>query len=140
MVRKQSSFSFLTSNTLRTLLASLLTIMLFITQSAALHAASVTASLNKNAVTENEVVQLTLRADFSDTGNGPDLTPLERDFEILGKSQNSQFSFNLGTSTALNFWVVSLMPKSVGTVEIPAIKIGNHESQPIRLVVRNAPQ
>lgn len=140
MVRKQSSFSFLTSNRLPALLASLLTIMLFITQSATLHAASVTASLNKNAVTENEVVQLTLRADFSDTGNGPDLTPLERDFEILGKSQNSQFSFNLGTSTALNFWVVSLMPKSVGTVEIPAIKIGNYESQPIRLVVRNAPQ
>ncbi|MCB5162407.1 BatD family protein [Marinomonas algarum] len=108
--------------------------------SSPLFADSVTASLNKTVSIENEIVQLTLRADFSDTGNGPDLTPLERDFTILGKSQNSQFSFNLGTSTALNFWVVNLMPKSVGTFEIPPIKIGDHSSQPIRLVIKNSPQ
>jgi hypothetical protein len=117
-----------------------MTTLLFITLSSSLHAASVTATLNKNVATENEVVQLTLRADFSDTGNGPDLSPLERDFDILGKSQNSQFSFNLGTSTALNFWVVTLMPKSVGTFEIPPIKIGDHESQPIRLTIKSSPQ
>lgn len=140
MVTKQSLFSLLLLNTLSTRLVCLLTILLFTTLSGALHAASVTASLSKSVITENEVVQLTLRANFSDTGNGPDLTPLKRDFDVLGTSQNSQFSFNLGSSTALNFWVISLIPKSVGTVEIPPIKIGNHESQPIRLVVRNAPQ
>jgi hypothetical protein len=140
MVIKQYSLSLLPQNKLGHLLVSLMTMLLFITLSSAVYAASVTATLNKNVVTENEVVQLTLRADFSDTGKGPDLKPLERDFDILGKSQNSQFSFNLGTSTALNFWVVSLMPKSVGTVEIPPIKIGNHESQPIRLTIKNAPQ
>lgn len=140
MVKKHYFISLLPQDKLSRLLSCLMTALLFITLSSHLYAASVTASLNKSVSTENEVVQLTLRADFSDTGNGPDLTPLERDFDILGKSQNSQFSFNLGTSTALNFWVVSLMPKSVGTVEIPAIKIGDHESQPIRLVVKSSPQ
>ncbi|NLQ16787.1 protein BatD [Marinomonas sp. M1K-6] len=140
MVIKQYSLSLISPNKHSRLFASLMTMLFFIMLSGSLHAASVTATLNKNVVTENDVVQLTLRADFSDTGNGPDLTPLERDFEILGKSQNSQFSFNLGTSTALNFWVISLMPKSVGTVEIPPIKIGDHESQPIRLTVKSSPQ
>lgn len=140
MVIKHYFLSLISQNKPSRLFFSLMTTLLFITLSSSLHAASVTASLNKNVTTENEVVQLTLRADFSDTGNGPDLSPLERDFDILGKSQNSQFSFNLGTSTALNFWVVTLMPKSVGTVEIPPIKIGDHESQPIRLTIKSSPQ
>ncbi|WP_417561293.1 BatD family protein [Marinomonas sp.] len=140
MVIKQYFLSLISQNKPSRLFFSLMTTLLFITLSSSLHASSVTASLNKNVATENEVVQLTLRADFSDTGNGPDLSPLERDFDILGKSQNSQFSFNLGTSTALNFWVVTLMPKSVGTVEIPPIKIGNYESQPIRLTIKSSPQ
>ncbi|MBU1465267.1 MAG: BatD family protein [Gammaproteobacteria bacterium] len=140
MVIKQYFLSLISQNKPSRLFFSLMTTLLFITLSSSIHAASVTATLNKNVSTENEVVQLTLRADFSDTGNGPDLTPLEHDFDILGKSQNSQFSFNLGTSTALNFWVVTLMPKSVGTVEIPPIKIGDHESQPIRLTIKSSPQ
>ncbi|MEC8484437.1 MAG: BatD family protein, partial [Pseudomonadota bacterium] len=74
----------------------------------------VTAALDKNTVTENEVVQLTIRTDFANTGNGPDLSSLKRDFDIVSQSQNSQFSFNLGTNQALNFWVVTLIPKAVG--------------------------
>ncbi|GAB3477584.1 BatD family protein [Marinomonas epiphytica] len=100
----------------------------------------VSATLDKNVSVENEVVQLTLRADFTDIGDGPDLTPLKRDFDILGQSQNSQFSFNLGTSKALSFWVVSLMPKSVGTFEIPPIQIGDQSSNSVRLTVKNSPQ
>ncbi|RBP85879.1 protein BatD [Marinomonas rhizomae] len=140
MVIKQYLLSLISQNKPSRLFFSLMTTLFFIALSSSLHASSVTATLNKNVATENEVVQLTLRADFSDTGNGPDLSPLERDFDILGKSQNSQFSFNLGTSKALNFWVVTLMPKSVGTVEIPPIKIGNYESQPIRLTIKSSPQ
>lgn len=128
MVSRQSQFTFFQSR-LRSVLQSCLVISLLVAAQSSLYAASVTASLNKNVVTENSLVQLTLRADFSDTGNGPELSPLQKDFEILGKSQNSQFSFNLGTSKALNFWVISLMPKSVGTLEIPPIKIGDHQSQ-----------
>ena len=104
------------------------------------YAASVTASLDKTTSVENEVVQLTLRADFTNTGNGPELDALKENFEILGKSQNSQFSFNLGTNTALSYWIVSLMPKSVGVIDIPAIKIGDHESNPLKLTVKNSPQ
>ncbi|MCV2402176.1 BatD family protein [Marinomonas sp. C2222] len=138
MVDKQGFFSFTIKSKIRMILAWLFPLVLL--ASSQVLAEGVTASLNKSTVTENEIVQLTLRADFSDTGNGPDLTPLERDFEILGKSQNSQFSFNLNSTTALRFWSISLKPKSVGSFEIPSIKIGEHASNPINLVVKNAPQ
>ena len=139
MVIQQYFISFVLSRQ-RAFLLTCLIILLSLVASSTLHAESVVASLDKNVVTENEVVQLHLRADFSDTGNGPDLKPLERDFDILGKSQNSQFSFNLGTSKTRNFWVVSLMPKSVGTFEIPPIQIGDYTSESIQLVVKSSPQ
>ncbi|CUB02210.1 BatD family protein [Marinomonas fungiae] len=104
------------------------------------HADQVTAALDKNVVAENEVVQLTIRTDFTNTGNGPDLTPLKRDFEILGRSQNSQFSFNLGTNQALNFWVVTLMPKAVGNFQIPPIQVGDKASEALYLEVKPAQQ
>lgn len=140
MVIKQFFFSFIQKSQHIRLLSLLMTTLLCISLSGFLHAASVTASLDKDVAIENTVVKLTLRADFSDTGDGPDLTPLHRDFDVLGKSQNGKFGFNLGTSTTLNFWVISLRPKSVGTVEIPPIKIGDYESQPIRLTVTSSPQ
>lgn len=140
MVIKQTFFSSNLKRSMSCLLSTLVTILLAALFSNKLYADTVTASLNKNTVTENEIVQLTIRADFSDTGNGPELAPLQRDFDVLGKSQNSQFSFNLGTSRAMNYWVISLMPKSVGTFEIPPIKVGEHESQAIRLEVKNSPQ
>ncbi|WOD07853.1 BatD family protein [Marinomonas sp. GJ51-6] len=140
MVIKQTFFSSNLKRSMRCLLSILVTILLAASFSNNLYADTVTASLNKSTVTENEIVQLTIRADFSDTGNGSRIGPLQRDFDVLGKSQNSQFSFNLGTSRAMNYWVISLMPKSVGTFEIPPIKVGEHESQAIKLVVQNSPQ
>ena len=103
-------------------------------------AASVMASLNKDVIVENEIVQLTIRTDFPETDSGPDLSVLKRDFEVLGQSQNSQFRFNLGTSQSLNFWVISLIPKSVGSISIPPIKVGQYQSNPLQLEVKTPPQ
>lgn len=102
-------------------------------------AATVTAKLSENSVVENQVVQLTIRTDFADTGNGPDFSILEKDFTILNQSQSSQFSFNLGASQSRKYWIVSLMPKSAGTFEIPSIQVGRHQSNPITLEVKTSP-
>lgn len=116
-----------------------LSALLFIV-STTINAASVTATLDKQTIYENDVVQLTIRTDFPETGQGPDLTVLKRDFEVLSQSQNSQFRFNLGTSQSLSFWVISLMPKSTGDFLIPPIKVGNQTSKPIKLKVKTAQQ
>lgn len=100
---------------------------------------TVTASLDKQSVIENEVIQLTIRADFSDTGSGPDFSALKKNFDILNQSQSSQFRFNLGTSQSIKFWIISLMPKSTGTVEIPPIKVGDYYSNPLTLKVKTSP-
>lgn len=104
-----------------------------------IHAAEVTAKLSENTIVENQVVQLTIRADFADTGAGPDFSVLEKDFTILNQSQSSQFSFNLGASQSRKYWIVSLMPKSAGVFKIPAIPVGQHSSEPITLEVKTSP-
>ena len=113
---------------------------IFLLVSSNLYAASVTATLDKQTIYENDVVQLTIRTDFPETGQGPDLSVLKRDFEVLSQSQNSQFRFNLGTSQSLSFWVISLMPKSTGDFVIPAIQVGNLASEPLKLKVKTAQQ
>ncbi len=126
-------------NQIRGLLSLTLT-LLFCLISPLSMAESVSATLDKKVVYESDVVQLTIRTDFPETGQGPDLSVLKRDFDILSQSQNSQFRFNLGTSQSLSFWVISLMPKSTGDFLIPAIKVGNFESKPITLKVKTAQQ
>jgi len=113
--------------------------VLFLFASISTFGATITASLDKHSVIENEVVQLTIRTDFADTGNGPDFSVLEKNFEILNQSQSSQFRFNLGTSQSLKFWIISLMPKSTGTFEIPPIKVGQYLSNPLTLEVKTSP-
>lgn len=140
MVIKQIYFSLLAFGKTTAAALTVLFTLGLIALSTPVYAESVTASLDKNVVTENDVVQLTIRADFTDTGTGPDLTPLKKDFDIISQSQSSQFSFNLGTNTAMSYWVISLMPKSVGTFTIPPIKIGQHASEPIKLIVKTSPQ
>lgn len=104
------------------------------------YADQVSAALDKDVVRENEVIQLTVRTDFANTGSGPDFSVLKRDFDILSRSQNSQFSFNLGTNQALNFWVVTLKPKAVGSFKIPPIQVGDLASEPLSLEVKPAQQ
>lgn len=119
---------------------SMLCMLLAVAYSGLSLADQVTAALDKNTVTENEVVQLTIRTDFANTGNGPDLSSLKRDFDIVSQSQNSQFSFNLGTNQALNFWVVTLIPKAVGNFQIPPIKVGDQQSEALYIEVKPAKQ
>ncbi len=119
---------------------SMLCMLLAVAYSGLSFADQVTAALDKNTVTENEVVQLTIRTDFANTGSGPDFSPLKRDFDIVSQSQNSQFSFNLGTNQALNFWVVTLIPKAVGNFQIPPIKVGEQQSESLYIEVKPAKQ
>ncbi|TBR45008.1 protein BatD [Marinomonas agarivorans] len=111
----------------------------FVLLSNVIYAAEVTAKLSENIIVENQVVQLTIRADVADTGNGPDFSVLEKDFTILNQSQSSQFSFNLGASQSRKYWIVSLMPKSAGVVQIPAIPVGQYASNPLTLEVKTSP-
>ncbi|OOG47753.1 BatD family protein [Rhodanobacter sp. C01] len=99
-------------------------------------AADVTASLDRNSVQLGETVTLNLRVD-GHAGNvdAPDLGALNKDFEILGSSQNSSLSIVNGAATSSMTFGIALRPRHVGTLQIPALTVAGSQTAPLQLQV-----
>lgn len=98
--------------------------------------ATLTASVDRTTISENDTVELTLRSDKQQFFNEPDLTPLKEHFSILSTQQRSQFQSVNGKSQAWTDWIVTIKPKRRGYVIIPPITLDGERSQPITLDVK----
>ena len=102
---------------------------------ALLHAATIEASLDRNPVRLDESFTLTLSAD-ADPDEEPDFSPLEQDFEIQGQNQSHKYSIANGRAETRISWVLTLMAKREGTLEIPAIAFGADRTNPLSVTVQ----
>ncbi|KTQ92615.1 hypothetical protein NS226_15020 [Aureimonas ureilytica] len=100
-------------------------------------AAGLSAHVNSGTVAEGDTFQLTLTANGQPSAR-PDLTPLQKDFDILGTSQSSSLQIINGQRSQSESWIVSLSPKAKGTLEIPAISAGGLSSAPVAIEVVDA--
>jgi hypothetical protein len=96
--------------------------------------ADVSARLSRQTTTLDEPVRLTLQIEGESDGK-PDLRVLEKDFEILGRSQQQSISIINGNMTKKQGLVLTLLPKSLGSLTIPPIPVGSDQSQPLTLEV-----
>ncbi len=100
-------------------------------------AARVQATLDRDTAQLGGTVTLNLRV--SDANGAavapPDLGPLNRDFDILGSSQNSSLSVINGHATSTLTFGVALRPKHVGTLQIPALSVAGSQTAPLQLQV-----
>ena len=102
----------------------------------ALAHADVQATLDRSSVQLGETVTLNLRVDNASGGmTMPDLSALNRDFSILGTSQNSSLSVVNGAATSTLTFGVALRPRHVGTLQIPALRVDGGETAPLQLQV-----
>lgn len=93
----------------------------------------VRAFLDRNHVSLGDTVTLNIQADGS-IGN-PDLSPLQKDFEVLGTSRSSSVQIANGKTTRTSQLGVALKPLHAGTLTIPALDIGGSRTQPLTLQV-----
>lgn len=100
--------------------------------------ASLQAQVDRNPVAMDESFTLTLQS--SDGSGEPDLSVLQRDFDVLGQSKSSSLQIINGQTSRSVQWQISLMPKRSGQLQIPAISVGSQSSQPIELTVSPASQ
>jgi hypothetical protein len=103
----------------------------------AAQAARIEVSLDRNPVARNESFNIIFTADAMPDGE-PDTGPLEENFEILGKSQSSQFAFNNGRSSRSIEWRLTVMARKEGTLEIPPIAFGSDRSEAFAVTVQPA--
>lgn len=82
--------------------------------------------VDRDPVQVNESFRVTYETDH---GNGdPDFSPLEKDFEILSRSQNSSIQIINGNMSRKAEWELVLMARSSGAFELPEISFGNERS------------
>jgi hypothetical protein len=96
--------------------------------------AEVRASIDVSQIAVGQTVQLTLEHDGQTSGQ-PDITSLQRDFDILGSSSNTIFQLMNGSASEKTQVVLTLSPKVTGHLTIPALSWSGEQSRPLALVV-----
>ncbi|MGV6859980.1 MAG: BatD family protein [bacterium] len=102
--------------------------------------AQVSASLNRTTLYEGDTVLLTLERNSLDGSAAPDLSPLSKDFEVLGTGSGTQVQIINGHRSDKRQWHVTLRPLHMGTLAIPPIQIGKERTQPLSVSVIETPQ
>jgi len=105
-----------------------------------LHAATVTAKLDRTSAVVGETVTLVLQTTDTDQSLEADLSALEADFDVLNRRSETQMSFVNGRQSASVRLVVTLEPKRAGELVIPALKFPGASSSPLVLNVSAAPE
>jgi hypothetical protein len=102
--------------------------------------AGVTATLDRTTIDEGDTVTLTIEAEGQHSqGAQPDLSPLQKDFNILGTSTSQQMQIINGRMSSSASLRVELEPKHGGRIEIPALKVGGDTTAPLTLTVADQP-
>ncbi|HAS6170146.1 TPA: protein BatD [Vibrio vulnificus] len=100
-----------------------------------LAAKSLVASVNKTKVSKNEVIQLTVRADYSLDANDIDFSALSQDFFTSSPRFVNSSNYINGQSSKLSEWTLSIAPNRAGIVTIPAFSVDGESTTPIPLEV-----
>lgn len=120
----------------------LLVLSLGIALSAAANATTLSSTVNRNQVSTNETLTLTVAIDEQVDSSLLDLAPLQENFEILSASPQSRSSFNMingrSEKSASTTWAVTLVAKNEGILTIPSFTIKSAKSKPISIKVSNA--
>ena len=96
--------------------------------------ATTTAQVDRSDIELNESFTLELTTD-SNIDLQPDVSVLEADFYVGQGNQLSNTTIANGQIRRSKTWTFTLMPKRAGELVIPAISIGNEQSNPVRVRV-----
>ncbi len=102
-------------------------------------AGPLTAELDRTRLGLNETVRLRVIASGGLSGE-PDLSPLEKDFEVLNRSSSSSTTVINGAVSQSREWTLELAPRRTGPLQIPSLSLGADHTSPIALQVVTADQ
>jgi hypothetical protein len=105
-------------------------------------AATLSSTVDRNQVSTNETLTLTVSIDQQVDSSELDLSRLQENFEILAASPQTRSSFNRinGQSqrAASTTWTITLVAKNEGILTIPAFNLKSASSKPISIRVSNS--
>lgn len=95
--------------------------------------ATIDTMVDRNIVEQGQNINLTIIV--PSISANPDLSPLQKDFQIVGKSTSSQTSIVNGSINSQTSIRISLVPNHLGKITIPAIKIDKDSTKSIQIEV-----
>ena len=96
---------------------------------------AVTATVDRTTIALDETLNLTIGKDSGSFFSGPDLSPVENDFKVVGQNQSSSTQIINGNVTSSMKWNIVLAPKRAGALQIPAIAVGKEKTSPVTVTV-----
>lgn len=99
-----------------------------------LSAQEIKVRVESTELREDESFRVVFETDTAPDGD-PDFSVLERDFEILGQNSSSSLQAVNGQFTRQYLWVVTLLPKRLGEVNLPMVVFGSRNSEPVTVNV-----
>jgi len=105
--------------------------------SASLYAAEITVKSDRDPVALDESFTLTFETKEKVDGD-PDFSPLERDFQILSRSQSSSIQWINGRKSSKQSWLLTVMANKKGQLTIPPIRFGDDISTLLKITVNGS--
>lgn len=102
--------------------------------------AGVRASIDRNTIYLDDIVTLTIELNGQSSSVSPDLTPLKKDFDVLGTSTSTQISIFNGRRSDKTLWHVQLQAHRRGELHIPPLEVGGQHTRALTLKVSEVPQ
>lgn len=91
------------------------------------------AWLDRERITYGETVALNIQTDQS--VQQIDYRPLAAQFDIAGQTVRRSYEIVNGRASARSLFAVGLRPRAPGVVQVPALRVGNATTTPLRLLV-----
>lgn len=108
------------------------------------HAATLISIVDRNQISTNETLALTVKYDQQASTSQLDLSALKNDFEVLNVSSQSNNSIAVingeTTRDISTVWNIVLVPRREGKLTIPAFTLDNATSKALTIAVNNASQ
>ncbi|OCH25998.1 hypothetical protein A6E03_00715 [Aliivibrio sp. 1S128] len=93
------------------------------------------ATVSKNQITENEVIQLMVTVDKSADQSKFDPSQLAPDFRSGQIGFKESYLNNNGNTSKHSQWTVSIIPTKMGTLTIPSMNVAGEQTNPITIRV-----
>jgi hypothetical protein len=101
--------------------------------------AKVMVITKRDTVSITDSFSIVFEVDASVRGN-PNFSPLEKDFDILSRSQSTNISIINGRQTATTRWILDVIAKRTGTLTIPEISFGQQHSPVKKITIKAGPK
>lgn len=98
--------------------------------------AIVQARLSSEKISIDDSV--TLSVTTNSESDSIDFSELQKDFEVIARSNSQQVQIANGVQQRIQTWVLELVPKAPGVYTIPGISIGKDKSNPLQITVTDA--